>query len=145
MGGRVGCNGCGGPLALGTGVMTAAYQQKKINFNHGEKTVSFAKKTIAGIALSGALAVPGIALAATSTADANTTGGYCVKSARGCQAALEAGAQAGSGAGSGAFGAFGNFGDVAHDFSGGADGFQTGLNNSSVAGNRQSTQSDPTP
>jgi hypothetical protein len=119
--------------------------------------MSFAKKAIAGIALSGALAVPGIALAATSSADANTTGGYCVKSTRGCQAAFDAGAQAGSGAGSGAFGAFGNFGDVAHDFGAngfptsstdtalGADGFQTGLNNSALAGNRQSTQSDPTP
>ncbi|MBE1549709.1 hypothetical protein GGC64_003749 [Mycobacterium sp. OAS707] len=107
--------------------------------------MSFAKKAIAGIALSGALAVPGIALAATSSADANTTGGYCVKSARGCQAALDAGAQGGSGAGSGAFGAFGNFGDVQHDWRGGANGFQTGLNNSALAGNRQSTQSDPTP
>jgi hypothetical protein len=107
--------------------------------------MTFAKKAIATFALTGALAVPGIALAATSGADANATGGYCVKSARGCAAAAEAGAQAGSGAGSGAFGAFGNFGDVQHDWSGGANGFQTGLNNSALAGNRHSTQSDPTP
>jgi hypothetical protein len=44
-------------------------------------------------------------------------------------------AQCGTAAGSGAFAAFGNFSTV-HDFSGGADGYQTGLNNSSVCGNR---------
>jgi hypothetical protein len=44
-------------------------------------------------------------------------------------------AQCGTAAGSGAFAAFGNFGTV-HDFAGGADGYQTGLNNSSVCGNR---------
>ena len=54
-------------------------------------------------------------------------------------------AQCGTGAGSGAFGAFGDKGDVAHDFgvnnlgsngAPGADGYQTGLNNSAVCGNR---------
>jgi hypothetical protein len=44
-------------------------------------------------------------------------------------------AQCGTAAGSGAFAAFGNFSTV-HDFSGGADGYQTGLNNSAVCGNR---------
>jgi len=54
-------------------------------------------------------------------------------------------AQCGTGAGSGSFGAFGDKGDVAHDFgvnnlgsnsAPGADGYQTGLNNSAVCGNR---------
>jgi hypothetical protein len=43
-------------------------------------------------------------------------------------------AQCGTAAGSGSFAFFGNFGTV-HDLSGGADGPQTGLNNSSVCGN----------
>lgn len=48
--------------------------------------------------------------------------------------AIEVGAQCGSGAGSGAFGYFGG-----HDnnLAGGADGTQTGLNNSAVCGSRQ--------
>jgi hypothetical protein len=41
-------------------------------------------------------------------------------------------AQCGSGAGSGAFGAFGQV----HNFAGGANGYQTGLNNSAVCGSR---------
>lgn len=48
--------------------------------------------------------------------------------------ATEAGAQCGSGAGSGAFGYFGG---KDNNLSGGADGQQTGLNNSAVCGNRQ--------
>jgi hypothetical protein len=100
------------------------------------------RKTVASFALFGALAVPAIALAATSSAD---TGGYCVKSARGCQAALDAGAQNGSGAGSGAFGAIGKGGDIPN-YAGGANGYQTGINNSAVAGNRQGNLGgDPTP
>jgi len=51
----------------------------------------------------------------------------------GRQQATEVGAQNGSGAGSGAFGFFGKN----NNFKGGADGYQTGINNSSVAGNRQ--------
>jgi hypothetical protein len=48
-----------------------------------------------------------------------------------------ANAQCGTAAGSGAFAAFGNFSEFGiHDFAGGADGYQTGLNNSSVCGNR---------
>jgi hypothetical protein len=46
-----------------------------------------------------------------------------------------ANAQCGTAAGSGSFAYFGNFGTV-HDLRGGADGYQTGLNNSSVCGNR---------
>ncbi len=46
---------------------------------------------------------------------------------------IAVGAQCGSGAGSGAFAAFG----PGNNFAGGADGTQTGLNNSAVCGNRQ--------
>src|SRR3954454_11696077 len=52
----------------------------------------------------------------------------------GRQQATTVGAQCGSGAGSGAFGFFGKDNNLA----GGADGQQTGINNSSVCGNRQS-------
>lgn len=58
---------------------------------------------------------------------------YCGSSANGCAAAAEAGAQCGTGAASGAFGAFGKD----NNFAGGANGQQTGLNNSAVCGNRQ--------
>ncbi len=51
----------------------------------------------------------------------------------GRQQATEVGAQCGSGAGSGAFGYFGKDNNLA----GGADGQQTGLNNSAVCGSRQ--------
>jgi hypothetical protein len=106
--------------------------------------MTFTKKAIAGFALAGALAVPGIALAATSSADA---GGWCVKSDNGCANASDSGAY------HGAFGALGKDnnmsiprvdqpGDVK-----GANGYQTGLNNSynpGVApGNRQGNL--PTP
>lgn len=50
----------------------------------------------------------------------------------GRQQATEVGAQCDSGAGSGAFGYFGKDQNLA----GGADGTQTGINNSSVCGNR---------
>lgn len=52
----------------------------------------------------------------------------------GRQQATEVGAQCGSGAGSGAFGYFGG---KDNNLSGGANGYQTGLNNSAVCGNRQ--------
>ena len=58
----------------------------------------------------------------------------------GRQQATEVGAQCGSGAGSGAFGYFGKDNNMA----GGANGQQTGLNNSSVCGNRQGNL-DPAP
>lgn len=51
----------------------------------------------------------------------------------GRQQATEVGAQCGSGAGSGAFGFFGKD----NNLKGGADGQQTGLNNSAVCGTRQ--------
>jgi len=58
---------------------------------------------------------------------------YCGSSANGCAQAAAAGAQCGTGAASGSFGAFGQD----NNFAGGADGTQTGLNNSAVCGNRQ--------
>jgi hypothetical protein len=86
----------------------------------------------------GALAVAAVlAIPAGASAAPPSGGGYCGASANGCAAAGDAGAQCGTGAGSGAFGAFGNFGDVNHDFRGGANGQQTGLNNSALCGNRQ--------
>lgn len=51
----------------------------------------------------------------------------------GRQQATEVGAQCGSGAGSGAFGYLGK----GQSMAGGANGTQTGLNNSAVCGNRQ--------
>jgi hypothetical protein len=95
---------------------------------------------IAAAVSAAALAVPlmGVAHAAPPSG-----GGY--GSQPGHAVVLEVGAQCGSGAGSGAFGAFGTFGDVTHDYGinnlgsngvPGADGTQTGLNNSAVCGNR---------
>ena len=58
----------------------------------------------------------------------------------GRQQAIEVGAQCGSGAGSGAFGFLGkdnNLGIKSDPTDPGANGQQTGLNNSSVCGNRQ--------
>ena len=52
---------------------------------------------------------------------------------KGRQQATDVGAQCDSGAGSGSFGYFGKDENMA----GGADGQQTGVNNSSVCGNRQ--------
>jgi hypothetical protein len=77
-----------------------------------------------------------LALAGTSVALAagNSTPGldrYLDNPGR--QQATEVGAQCGSGAGSGAFGFFGKDNNLA----GGANGYQTGVNNSSVCGNRQ--------
>ena len=74
------------------------------------------------------------ALAGTAFAAGNSTPGIDrYDNNPGRQQATEVGAQCGSGAGSGAFGYFGKDNNLA----GGADGQQTGLNNSSVCGNRQ--------
>ncbi len=84
----------------------------------------------AGIALAAVLALSLPAFAA-----GNSTPGidrYLDNPGR--QQATEVGAQCGTGAGSGAFGYFGKDMSLA----GGADGQQTGLNNSAVCGNRQS-------
>src|SRR4051812_2478457 len=58
----------------------------------------------------------------------------------GRQQATEVGAQCGSGAGSGAFGFFGKDNNLA----GGADGRQTGSNNSALCGNRDNAPGQAT-
>lgn len=78
---------------------------------------------VASLGIAGAFAVPTFA----------ASNAYCGSSANGCAAATAAGAQCGSGAGSGAFGYFG----PGNNMKGGADGQQTGLNNSALCGNRQ--------
>jgi hypothetical protein len=87
------------------------------------------KKIIQFAAFMGALTICGSAFA-----QGNSTPGidrYLANPGR--QQATEVGAQCGSGAGSGAFGFFGKDNNLA----GGANGHQTGLNNSAVCGNRQ--------
>jgi hypothetical protein len=87
------------------------------------------KKIIHFAALACALTISGAAFA-----QGNSTPGidrYLANPGR--QQATEVGAQCGSGAGSGAFGFFGKDNNLA----GGANGQQTGLNNSAVCGNRQ--------
>jgi len=80
----------------------------------------------------GVLAVSGAALAQTGPGN-STPGIDRYLNNPGRQQATEVGAQCGTGAGSGAFGFFGKD----NNLSGGANGQQTGLNNSAVCGNRQ--------
>ncbi len=84
--------------------------------------------------ITAALATVGVmAFSLTVFAEGNSTPGlerYLDNAGR--QQATEVGAQCGSGAGSGAFGYFGK--DL--NMAGGANGYQTGLNNSGVCGNR---------
>lgn len=82
------------------------------------------KKLIVGAAVSAVM----LAIVAPVFADASD---YANNPGR--QQATEVGAQCGSGAASGAFGYFGKDNNMA----GGANGTQTGLNNSAVCGNRQ--------
>jgi hypothetical protein len=87
------------------------------------------KRTIGLIILSATLALGGAAWA-----QGNSEPGLARYLANpGRQQATEVGAQCGSGAGSGAFGFFGRDNNLA----GGANGEQTGINNSAVCGNRQ--------
>lgn len=89
------------------------------------------KKLLVGTATT---AVALVSLAAPVFAAGNSTPGldrYLDNPGR--QQAGEVGAQCDSGAGSGAFGYFGK--DL--NMAGGANGVQTGLNNSAVCGNRQ--------
>jgi hypothetical protein len=92
-------------------------------------------KTLMGIIMiAGTLAISGAAIAAQPADPGNSTPGidrYLDNPGR--QQATAVGAQCGSGAGSGAFGYFGKGNNLA----GGANGQQTGLNNSAVCGNRQ--------
>jgi len=82
-----------------------------------------------------------LALSSAAFAAGNSTPGidrYLDNPGR--QQATEVGAQCGSGAGSGAFGYFGkdnNLGIKSDPTDPGANGHQTGINNSSVCGNRQ--------
>lgn len=85
-------------------------------------TVSLAS----GIIMLNTLAVPALA------AGNSTPGIDRYLDNPGRQQAVEVGAQCGSGAGSGAFGYFGQ--DL--NLAGGANGYQTGLNNSALCGNR---------
>ena len=82
-----------------------------------------------GVGMAGAMAAPMAFAAGNSTA-----GGDRYDANPGRQQAVEVGAQCGTGAGSGAFGYLGKDMNMA----GGADGTQTGLNNSAVCGNRSS-------
>ncbi|MEO6099325.1 MAG: hypothetical protein ABIQ34_03265 [Tepidiformaceae bacterium] len=88
------------------------------------------KTRILGLALGAALAVttivPGFAAGNSEPGLAR----YLDNPGR--QQATEVGAQCGSGAGSGAFGFLGKDNNLA----GGADGTQTGINNSALCGNR---------
>jgi hypothetical protein len=88
------------------------------------------KHRIIALAFAGAIAM---SMAVPAFADGSGGGDYCGASANGCAQAGAVGAQCDSGAGSGAFGAFGKD----NNFAGGANGQQTGLNNSAVCGNRQ--------
>jgi hypothetical protein len=94
------------------------------------------KKIIGLASLLGALA-----LSSAAFAQGNSTPGLARYEANpGRQQATAVGAQCGSGAGSGAFGYFGkdnNLGIKSDPTDPGADGHQTGINNSSVCGNRQ--------
>ena len=74
-----------------------------------------------------------LAILAGAAVPALAANDYCGASSNGCEHAAAAGAQCDTGAGSGAFGAFGKD----NNFAGGADGHQTGLNNSALCGNRQ--------
>jgi hypothetical protein len=108
--------------------MAYRYGQKlKTNSNKAKKMVAGVSASIA--ILAGA-AVPALAAA----------GGY------GSQPGFDVSNSHTTCAGHGAFGAFGNYGDITHDFGvnnpgsngqPGADGHQTGLNNSALCGNRQ--------
>src|SRR3990167_8317595 len=89
------------------------------------------KKMVAGSVAS--LIVVGAAAVPVLAAGNSTPGGNRYDANPGRQQATEVGAQCGSGAGSGAFGYLGK--DL--NLAGGADGTQTGLNNSAVCGNRQ--------
>ena len=87
------------------------------------------KRTIGLVVLSGTLAL------GAAWAQGNSESGlerYLANPGR--QQATEVGAQCGSGAGSGAFGFFGG---QDNNLAGGANGEQTGINNSALCGNRQ--------
>ena len=87
-------------------------------------------KVIAGVVIVGASLVGGAFTAAAEVLP-DPPPGYDDNPGR--LRAIEVGAQCGTGAGSGAFGAFIGQGN---NQAGGTDGYQTGLNNSAICGNR---------
>jgi hypothetical protein len=91
------------------------------------------------VGLAGAIAM--VAMSTAAFAEGNSTPGIDrYNNNPGRQQATAVGAQCGSGAGSGAFGFFGkdnNLGIKSDPTDPGANGQQTGINNSSVCGNRQ--------
>src|SRR4051812_1647928 len=87
-----------------------------------------------------AVVLGALASSAAFAAGNSTPGADRYENNPGRQQATEVGAQCGSGAGSGAFGYFGkdnNLGVKSDPTDPGANGQQTGLNNSAVCGNRQ--------
>jgi hypothetical protein len=96
-----------------------------------ERSKHHLRKLTIGVA--GTLIMAGAAAFPALAAGNSTPGIDRYESNPGRQQATEVGAQCGSGAGSGAFGYFGKDNNLA----GGANGEQTGINNSSVCGNRQ--------
>jgi hypothetical protein len=93
----------------------------------GSKVKKYVIGATATLLMAGGLAIPAFA------AGNSTPGPDRYENNPGRQQATEVGAQCGSGAGSGAFGFLGKDMNEA----GGANGQQTGLNNSAVCGNRQ--------
>ena len=97
------------------------------------------KKAILTLTIAAALFVA--AFPAGASAEPPEGGGYC------SQAGCETSNDQTECAGHGAFGAFGTYGDVVHDFGHvypgdsngkpGANGYQTGINNGTLCGNRQ--------
>lgn len=102
---------------LRSGVITGKFTKAK----------QLAIGTAASLGIIGVMAVPSFAVGNS------TPGAGRYLSNPGRQQATEVGAQCGTGAGSGTFGYLGKDNNMA----GGANGYQTGINNSAVCGNRQ--------
>jgi hypothetical protein len=105
----------------------------KYDVSSGVKRQQIKVKKIVVMAVASLGIISGAAIPAMAAGN-STPGEGRYDSNPGRQQAVEVGAQCGSGAGSGAFGYFGKDNNLA----GGANGEQTGLNNSAVCGNRQS-------
>jgi len=86
-----------------------------------------------GIQVGKIIAALVIAAAALLGSGGVANAGYCDQSSNGCDNAFGNTICAGHGA----FGAFGDKGDVGHDFRGGASGDRTAFNNSTLCGNPQ--------
>jgi hypothetical protein len=74
-----------------------------------------------------------IAAAALLGSGSVANAAYCGASGNGCEQSMDNTPCAGHGS----FGAFGEKGDVSHDFRGGASGDRTAFNNSTLCGNPQ--------